>query len=225
MRAPAARLETGLAGTGCGVSAREPFMKRPFDFLLAAIGLTLSAPVWLAVGLAIKLEDAGPVFYVQDRWGRSGTQFCAFKFRSMVANADRHSGSTQAKENDSRITRTGKILRATALDELPQLLNILRGDMSFVGPRALPVNEVQAKEGPAHIPDQEIPGFYDRLRVRPGLTGIAQIYAPRDVPRRAKFEYDLAYVRSRGFLLDLRLIFLSFLITFRAKWEDRGKKI
>lgn len=225
MRAQAGGLEIDLGRTNRGAPAREPFMKRPFDFLLAATGLTLSAPVWLAVGLAVKLEDAGPVFYVQDRWGRNGTRFRAFKFRSMVANADRDWGSTQAKENDSRITKTGKILRATALDELPQLLNILRGDMSFVGPRALPLNEVQAREGPAHVPDRDIPGFGERLRVRPGLTGIAQIYAPRDVPRRKKFEYDLAYVRRQGFLLDLKLIFLSFLITFRAKWEERGKKI
>ena len=225
MRAPVARLGIDLGRADHGVSAREPLMKRPFDFLLAAIGLTLSAPVWLAVGLAVKLEDAGPVFYVQERWGKNGTRFRAFKFRSMVASADRDWGSTQAEENDSRITKTGKILRATALDELPQLLNILRGDMSFVGPRALPVNEVQAKEGPAHVPDRDIPGFYGRLRARPGLTGIAQIYAPRDVPRQEKFEYDLAYIRKQSFLLDLKLIFLSFLITFRGKWEERGKKI
>jgi lipopolysaccharide/colanic/teichoic acid biosynthesis glycosyltransferase len=205
--------------------AREPVFKRPFDFLLALTGIILSAPLWLAIAVAIKFEDAGPILYIQERWGRNRKGFMAYKFRSMVAEADAQWGSLQATEDDPRITRIGKLLRATALDEMPQLLNILKGDMSFVGPRALPINEVQVREEGDSLPDQEIPGFDERLRVRPGLTGITQIYAPRDVPRKEKFEYDLVYTRKQSLLFDLKLIALSFLITFRGKWEVREKKI
>lgn len=206
-------------------SIKEPALKRPFDVVLALAGIILSTPLWLAIAAAIKLEDAGPVLYVQERWGRNRKSFMAYKFRSMVADADERWGSLQATVDDPRITRIGKLLRATALDEMPQLLNILKGDMSFVGPRALPMNEVQVREDGDSIPDEEIPGFDERLRVRPGLTGITQIYAPRDVPRREKFEYDLVYIRRQSFLYDLKLIILSFLITFRGKWEAREEKI
>ncbi len=96
--------------------------------------------------------------------------------------------------------------------------------MSWVGPRALPINEIQTKEENGHIPDEAIPGFDVRCMVRPGLTGMAQIYAPRDVPRRHKFKYDLIYIQNQSFWLDLKLIGLSFWITFRGKWEHRGKK-
>jgi len=142
----------------------------------------------------------------------------------MVVDADKKFGNTQAHENDPRITRVGRFLRATSLDEMPQILNIWKGDMSWVGPRALPMNEVQAKEENGYIPDEAIPGFDLRCKVTPGLTGLAQIYAPRDVPRRHKFKYDLIYINNQSFLLDLKLILLSFWITFRGKWEHRGKK-
>jgi lipopolysaccharide/colanic/teichoic acid biosynthesis glycosyltransferase len=116
------------------------------------------------------------------------------------------------------------MLRATAFDEIPQLLNIWKGEMSFVGPRMLPINERQHREKSGEAEDEKIPGFKERLQVLPGLTGIAQIYAPRDVPRRSKFRYDLLYIRRQSFWLDLRLILLSFWITFRGAWERRGKK-
>jgi lipopolysaccharide/colanic/teichoic acid biosynthesis glycosyltransferase len=211
--------------SSAAVRPREPALKRPFDAMLAGIGLMLSAPLWLAIAAAIKLEDGGPLLYVQERWGRYKVRFRAFKFRSMVPNADRDWGAVQATEDDPRITRVGRFLRATALDEMPQLLNILKGDMSFVGPRALPLNEIQARETSGHVPDERIPGFEERQSVRPGLTGVAQVYAPRDVPRAEKFRHDLLYVKNQSFLLDLRLILLSFLITFRARWEQRGSKV
>jgi len=142
----------------------------------------------------------------------------------MVIDADKKFGPVQAQENDPRITRVGRLLRATSLDEMPQILNIWKGEMSWVGPRALPMNEVQVKEENGHIRDDEIPGFDLRCKVRPGLTGLAQVYAPRDVPRRHKFKYDLIYIQNQCFWLDLKLIALSFWITFRGKWEHRGKK-
>jgi lipopolysaccharide/colanic/teichoic acid biosynthesis glycosyltransferase len=146
------------------------------------------------------------------------------KFRTMITNANPTGVTMQATMEDPRITRVGRILRATAFDEIPQLLNIWKGEMSFVGPRVLPINERQGREESGDIPDEKIPGFHERLRVRPGLTGIAQIYAPRDVPRRHKFRYDLFYIRRQTFLLDLRLILLSFWITFRGAWERREGK-
>jgi lipopolysaccharide/colanic/teichoic acid biosynthesis glycosyltransferase len=200
---------------------REPFLKLPFDTCLAGLGLLLSAPLWGLAALAIKLEDGGPVFFKQERWGRGMRPIQVYKFRTMVPNASR---TVQAVEHDPRVTRVGRVLRATAFDEIPQLLNIWQGDMSFVGPRALPINERQVNEDGEELPDEQIPGFKERLRVRPGLTGIAQIWAPRDVPRRHKVKYDLLYLKKQSFWLDLKLIALSFWITFRGRWEVRGKK-
>jgi len=198
-------------------------LKRAFDVALAAAGLFLSAPLGLLIAAAIKLEDGGPVLLGQERVGRGGRPFRAWKFRSMVPDADRRFGPVQAAERDGRITRVGRVLRATALDELPQLWNILRGDMSFVGPRPLLPAEVEVRGDGRAVPLEEIPGFEERHRVRPGLTGLAQVYAPRDVPRRHKFRLDRLYVRRQSFLLDLKLVLLSFWITFRGKWEDRSR--
>jgi lipopolysaccharide/colanic/teichoic acid biosynthesis glycosyltransferase len=184
-----------------------------------------SAPLWCLIAAAVKLEDRGPIFYGQERVGEGGRLFRALKFRSMIANAEAGVGALQAVENDTRVTRVGRVLRATAMDELPQLLNILRGDMSFVGPRALRPGEVEAGSGGRHEEMEAIPGYVERTSVRPGLTGVAQIYAARDVPRRHKFKYDRVYVRRQSFGLDVRLILLSFWITFRGSWERRGRKI
>lgn len=200
-------------------------IKRTFDFVFASLALFLSLPLWLVFGLVIKLEDGGPILYRQKRWGRDKRPIDVYKFRTMIVDADKKFGSVQAQENDPRITKVGRFLRATSLDEMPQILSIWKGDMSWVGPRALPMNEVQVKEENGHIPDEAIPGFDIRCKVRPGLTGLAQIYAPRDVPRRHKFRYDLIYVQKQSFWLDLKLIALSFLITFRGKWEHRGRKV
>ena len=199
-------------------------LKRIFDFLFASFALLMSLPLWLIFASAIKLEDGGPVLFRQRRWGKNKKPIVVYKFRTMVVNVDEKFGSVQAQENDRRITRIGRFLRATSLDEMPQIFSIWKGDMSWVGPRALPINEVQIKETNGYIPDDAIPGFDQRCGVRPGLTGMAQIYAPRDVPRKHKFRYDLIYVQNQSFRLDLKLILLSFWITFRGKWEHRGRK-
>ena len=198
-------------------------MKRAFDVALAGAGLLISLPLWLVFGAAIKLEDGGPVFYSQPRVGFRGRIFEALKFRSMRVNAEAGVGAVQAVENDPRVTRVGRFMRRTAMDELPQLWNIFRGDMSFVGPRALRPGEVDTS-GTHLIKVDGIPGYAARTAVRPGLTGIAQIYAPRDVPRRQKFRYDRIYVRRQSMWLDLRLILLSFWISFLGTWESRGRK-
>jgi lipopolysaccharide/colanic/teichoic acid biosynthesis glycosyltransferase len=199
-------------------------LKKLFDIYLSSIGLVFSAPLWLLFSLAIKLEDRGPIFYAQERVGKNGRIFKALKFRSMIPDAEKGVGPVQAVENDPRITRIGKILRATAMDELPQLWNIFKGDMSFVGPRALRPKEKEVHGNPDEMNIENVPGYHERLSVRPGLTGMAQVYLPTDALRSEKFEYDLLYIKKQSFLLDLKLIFLSFIITFRGKWESREKK-
>jgi lipopolysaccharide/colanic/teichoic acid biosynthesis glycosyltransferase len=198
-------------------------MKRAFDMALSGMGLLISSPLWLIFGAAIKLEDGGPVFYSQERVGFGGRPFEALKFRSMRTDAESGVGAVQAVEDDPRVTRIGRFMRKTAMDELPQLWNIFRGDMSFVGPRALRPGEVEASDGGLVAIDR-IPGYAARTAVRPGLTGIAQIYAPRDVRRRQKFRYDRLYVQRQSLWLDLRLILLSFWISFLGTWESRGRK-
>ena len=200
------------------------FAKRSLDVALSGLGLMASAPLWPVIAAAIKLDSRGPVFYAQRRVGEGGRPFSVLKFRSMVADAERTVGPRQAREADPRITRVGRLLRATAMDELPQLFNIFRGDMSFVGPRALRPEEIDAGGDGVLVPLNAIPGFAQRCAVPPGLTGIAQIYAPRDISRRQKFRFDRLYVRRRSFVLDLQLILLSFWITFRGAWEQREKK-
>jgi len=199
--------------------------KRALDVALSGGGLIASSPLWMVIAAAITLESRGPVLFAQDRVGEGGRIFKALKFRSMIADAERGVGPIQASEHDPRVTRVGRILRATAMDELPQLWNIFRGDMSFVGPRALRPEEIEIDGSGAAIPLAAVPGFERRTSVRPGLTGIAQIYARRDVPRRQKFRLDLLYIRRQSFALDLRLILLSFRITLRGAWEARAKKI
>ncbi len=198
--------------------------KRLLDVFLAGSGLVVSAPVALIISALIKLEDRGPIFFTQERVGRHGRHFPALKFRSMVPDAEARVGPVQSGQNDPRVTRMGRVMRATALDELPQLWNIFRGDMSFVGPRALRPGEIEVNGDGSVERLEDVPGFEGRCVVRPGLTGVAQIYAPRDVTRRHKFRYDQVYIRHQSFWLDVRLIVLSFWITFRGTWETRGKK-
>ena len=198
--------------------------KRLLDILLSGMGLVVSLPVWVVFAIAIKLHDGGSVFYGQDRIGEGGGIFRALKFRSMVVDAEAGVGAVQAVDHDPRVTPVGRVMRATALDELPQLLNIFRGDMSFVGPRALRPGEIEVSGSGEEVPIEAVAGFRDRCRMRPGLTGIAQIFAPRDLPRRQKFRYDKLYLGRPSFWLDVRLILLSFWITLRGTWEARGDK-
>jgi lipopolysaccharide/colanic/teichoic acid biosynthesis glycosyltransferase len=200
-------------------------MKRLFDCMLAGVGLVVSAPLWAAISVAIKLEDGGSIFFRQPRVGRGGRVFDALKFRSMVPNAEALTGPVQATENDPRVTRVGRLMRATAMDELPQLWNIFAGDMSFVGPRPLRPGEVEVRGDGQFVRLDEIPGYEARHSVRPGLTGIAQVYAPRDIDRARKFRLDRLYLKRAGFWFDLKLILVSFWITARGDWEKRDRRI
>ena len=198
--------------------------KRVLDIVLAGMGLILSSPLWALVALAIKLEDRGPIFYGQDRVGKRGKVFQVVKFRSMISDAEEAAGPIQATHQDPRVTRVGGVLRATALDELPQLWNILVGHMSFVGPRALRPGEIEVNGNGECVPLEAIRGYEERHAVPPGLTGLAQVYAPRDIPRHQKFRYDVLYIRCRSLWLDLRLIAVSLWISVRGRWGHRDRK-
>lgn len=190
--------------------------KRPFDLtVLTAVHLLL-APVWLllwtVIPLAIWLYDRGPVFYTQARLGKSGRVFRVFKFRSMIPNAEQRSGAVWAEVDDFRITPIGRFLRDRALDELPQVINMWKGDMSLVGPRS-ERPELAEQFTEAH------PEFQRRLLVRPGLTGLAQVYGRYSTVPRNKLRYDTVYIRRMSPCLDARLLFMSVWITLVARWQ------
>lgn len=187
------------------------------------LGLLLSGPFWPLISLLIWLEDGRPILLQQERMGRNGKRFCLLKFRTMWKGAQ-GVGRVVDREHDPRVTRVGRLLRATALDELPQLLNIFKGDMSFVGPRALPL-QIDDHEVTRYRTIKDVEGYEIRASVRPGLTGIAQIFAPKAVSRRAKFRYDLLYIKRWSLWLDLRLVAMSFWISLRGKWEKRTQKV
>jgi lipopolysaccharide/colanic/teichoic acid biosynthesis glycosyltransferase len=198
--------------------------KRALDVAFGGFGLVASSPLWVVIAAAVKLSDGGPVFYGQPRVGWHGRPFHVWKFRSMRPDAERETGPVQATAGDPRVTRVGRLLRATAMDELPQLWNIFRGDMSVVGPRALRPGEIEVGGNGEVVAAEAVAGWAERCSVRPGLTGLAQLYAPRDVSRRAKFRYDRLYVQRQSFALDLRLIAVSFWISLRGSWEHRERK-
>ncbi len=206
-------------GRQIDVQIRNGAYKRPFDLGILLFAHVLLLPLWLIlwtlIPIAIWLGDRGPVFYKQRRAGKDGRMFIVRKFRTMVPDADLK-GPLWTVQGDIRLTKVGKILRRTALDELPELWSIFKGDMSFVGPR--PLDEKEQKQ----LEDQ-IPGFRQRLMVRPGLTGLAQVYDPAD---RAidKFKYDLEYLKSLSPWLDGKLLLLSVLNSFGARWDRRTGK-
>lgn len=199
------------------------FIKRLFDFFLALIGLVISSPLWAIISLLIYCTDKGPVFFLQERVGLHNTVFRLIKFRSMVNQVNGQHDLVDLKD-DMRVTKIGKILRATAMDELPALLNILRGEMSFVGPKPLPM-EIGIDENLPYTSMFQVPGYETRSQVKPGLTGIAQIYASKSVSRKEKFHYDNLYVRKRSVILDIKLLVVSFWVTFKGNWESREKKL
>ena len=185
-------------------------IKRTFDALLAGVGLVLFAPLWVLIAAAIRVQDGGPILFRQDRVGRGGRLFTALKFRSMIVDADAITGPRQAQRHDRRVTPVGRVLRATAMDELPQLWNIFRGDMSFVGPRPLRPGEIEVSGDGRLVRLEQLPGYDERHRIRPGLTGVTQVYAARDVPLVEKFRLDLQYAERASVWFDLKLILLSF---------------
>ena len=192
---------------GTGLTPAQRVAKRAMDIILCCIAMIPAAPIMLIVAAAIKLEDGGPVFYKQKRLTRNGREFEILKFRSMIVDAEKYDGAVLASDQDPRITKVGRIIRACRVDELPQLLNILKGDMSIVGPR--PERKVIADEY-----TKDIPEFPYRLKVRGGLTGYAQIYGKYNTSPYDKLRLDLMYIENYSLLLDIKLIILTLRILF-----------
>ena len=191
-----------------------------FDYLILVIAHIILSPLflvlWTTIPLAIWLHDRGPVFYAQTRLGRDGKPFKLYKFRSMIPDAERTTGAVLADQNDERITSLGKILRKRALDELPQIINMWKGDISLVGPRP---------ERPELLEEivLSVPMYKDRLKVKPGLTGVAQIYGRYATLPRHKLMFDNIYMKSMSPWLDIKLLVLSVVLTLKAKWQDSNR--
>ncbi len=192
---------------GTGLTPIQRVMKRAMDIIICSIAMIPAAPVMLAVAIAIKLEDGGPVFYKQDRLTRNGREFAILKFRSMIVDAEKYAGAVLASGDDPRITKVGKFIRATRIDELPQILNILKGDMSIVGPR--PERKCFVDEFM-----EDLPEFSYRMKVRGGLTGYAQIYGKYNTSPYDKLRLDMMYIENYSLLLDVKLIILTLRIIF-----------
>ncbi|GAV26222.1 sugar transferase [Carboxydothermus islandicus] len=184
---------------GLSLPAGMQMVKRAMDILLALIALILASPIMLVTALLIKLDSEGPVFYLQERVTENGRKFYCYKFRTMVKDAEKLTGPTLATENDPRITRVGRILRATRIDELPQLINVLKGDMSLVGPRPERPFFVEKFTG-------EVPEYALRLKLKSGLTGLAQVEGRYSTSFEDKLKYDLLYAKSYTPLKDLEII-------------------
>ncbi|MDP4105444.1 MAG: sugar transferase [Bacillota bacterium] len=188
------------------------FFKLLLDSFISFFALLVSSPIILIVSLLIKIDSNGPIFYKQERIGKSGRPFSIIKFRTMHVDAETN-GPQWARQNDSRITKIGYYLRKYRIDEIPQFINILRGDMSLIGPRPerlIFINEFE----------KEIPSFRDRLQVKPGITGWAQINGGYDLTPREKLELDLYYIRHYSFLLDAKIFLKSIpVILFSKGWR------
>ncbi|MDO9630160.1 MAG: exopolysaccharide biosynthesis polyprenyl glycosylphosphotransferase, partial [Acholeplasmataceae bacterium] len=185
-----------------GITHEQRFLKRSFDLIVSLLGLIILAPFFLIFSILIKLEDGGPIFFKQLRYKRHNKPFKVYKFRTMSVNQHADQINKRASINDNRITRVGKFLRATRFDELAQLINVVKSEMSIVGPRPLIIEEIEEAA-------REIPEFYFRSNVKPGLTGLAQIKGKYDTEASEKIRYDLLYVTKQSFWFDLKIIILT----------------
>ncbi|WP_342986077.1 sugar transferase [Clostridium saudiense] len=198
-------------------TSRYDFIKRVIDIIISSLGLIMLSPILLIVGISIKLESKGPVFFSQKRVGLNGKEFDMFKFRSMVVNAEElkeklssqneMSGPMFKMKDDPRITKVGKFIRKTSIDELPQLLNVLKGEMSLVGPRPSLPNEVKEFES----------WMMKRLEVKPGLTCYWQVMGRNNIGFEEWMKLDIKYVDERNTVIDIKLIFKTFFVLFGDK--------
>lgn len=186
-------------------------IKRLFDIVASALGLLLLSPLFLLFSIWIKLDSEGPVFFLQDRLGYRGKTFRLIKFRTMVQNAEHiGEGVKVLSEKDPRITKSGRVLRKTSIDELPQLINVLLGDMSIVGPR--PPVVYHPYKGFENYPEWA----KKRFEMRPGITGLAQEEVRASAPWDDRFKYDIDYVEHFSVFLDIKIIFKTFIRIFKA---------
>ena len=190
-----------------GLSFEQKLIKRVMDVVISAVLLVIASPFMLLTAIAVKACDGGPVIFSQERVTVDGRRFRVYKFRSMIVNAEKDGVAVLASQHDSRITPVGKVIRATRLDELPQLYNILRGDMSLVGPRP-ERPEIMKKY------EESIPEFSYRLKVKAGLTGYAQVYGKYNTTAYDKLKMDLMYIENYSLLMDLKLLFMTVKVMF-----------
>jgi lipopolysaccharide/colanic/teichoic acid biosynthesis glycosyltransferase len=184
-------------------------VRRLFDIVLAIAGLVVAFPLLVIFSIAIKLDTKGTVLYRQERVGVKGKYFLLLKLRTMEMDAEKD-GPRWAGTNDPRVTRIGKYLRKKRFDELPQLINVLKGDMSIIGPR--PERPVFTE-----IFNQKTPGFIKRLAIKPGLTGWAQVNGGYDITPEEKLAYDLEYIHKRNFFLDVKILLLTFKVVMTGE--------
>lgn len=190
-----------------GFTFEQKVMKRTMDLILSLIGIIISSPLMLLTAFAILIQDGAPVIHKQTRLTMGGKEFCVYKFRSMIKDAEKDGIARLSAEKDVRVTPVGRVIRRVRLDELPQLFNILKGDMSLVGPR--PERPQIAAEYREYMPE-----FDYRLKVKGGLTGFAQIYGKYNTTPYDKLKLDLMYIENYSFRLDLKLIFMTVKILF-----------
>lgn len=184
-------------------------IKRFLDILLSLCGLIVLFIPMLIIGIAVKIDSKGPAIYKQKRLGKNGKPFTMRKFRSMYIDAEKN-GLQWAEVNDPRVTRVGRFLRNTHLDELPQLFNILAGQMSFIGPRPERAEFYEVFE-------QYIDGFSQRLLVKPGLTGLAQVNGGYNIGPEEKIVYDIEYIKKRSLKLDIQILFKTIIVVFKRQ--------
>ena len=207
-----------LLSRNIGLSFEQRLLKRTMDILVSAIMLIVTSPIFLISALAIKLYDGGPVFFRQNRGTIGGKVFRIHKFRSMIVDAEKDGLSHPAEQEDTRITPVGKVLRTCRMDELPQLIDVLMGNMSLVGPRPERVEHIKQYT-------EEIPEFEFRLKVRGGITGYAQLYGKYNTSAYDKLQLDLMYIENYSFSLDIKLLLMTVKILFiRESTEGFSKK-
>lgn len=197
------------------MTIEQRILKRLMDIVVSLVAIIISSPIWLVIAIAIKIEDGGSIFYRQDRITLNRKVFSIYKFRSMHEHRSDMSFK-QAVENDERITKVGKVIRRFRVDELPQFLNVLIGDMSVVGPRP------EAEESYKVI-SQEIPEFEYRTRMKAGITGLAQIYGKYNTPPLSKLKFDLIYIETFNIWLDIKLIFQTISVVFKKESVEVNK--
>ena len=202
---------------GNGLTLEQRFVKRAMDIVLCSIAMVIAAPIMLVVAIAIKLEDGGPVFFKQERVTIGGKKFDILKFRSMIVDAEKNGQVIPATDYDPRITKVGRITRATRIDELPQIINILKGEMSIVGPRPERVEHVEKYT-------EDIPEFVYRTKVKGGLTGYAQIYGKYNTSAYDKLRLDLMYIEKYSIILDIKLILMTLQIMLRKESTEGFEK-
>ncbi|MFZ7942306.1 MULTISPECIES: sugar transferase [Bacillaceae] len=198
------------------ISISQRFLKRGFDVLISFLLLVIASPLLLALFLFIPLTSKGPALYKQERIGQKGNPYMIYKFRSMIQDAEERTGPVLATDRDPRITAIGRFIRAVRLDELPQLLNVLKGDMSIVGPR--PEREYFINQF-----KQKLPEYHYRLTVKPGITGLAQVLANYTTPVEDKLRFDLLYVHNYSFWLDVKILFQTIRVVLQPE-QAQGLK-